>query len=616
MTDAETDEGAAWLDDWWSTDDATAPVLHPNSKKRQYESRESEEEPDTKRARIENSRDMLVHTEVPALQLSELAPTETSIQPCSLPLHHSEKRIAPWSNKQGLLAAQAALAMMVRRKDLGEFFRRRLGTMLAVLNLHLDPELKFSIRVASDMARRAAKRKAAHALQLRRWIFAFIEDGTLPTHQLGLFSTSALRDEDFARKIHLHLMELSAKEGYVSAADIVVFVSSEEMREDLGGKLTISERTARGWLKNMDWRFSKDEKGMYIDGHEREDVVAYRTAFLARWEGYERRMQLHDADGNVTHEPQLQPGEQPLILYTHDESTFYAHDRQKSKWTHKEITPTPQAKGEGESLMISDFLSPEVGRLKTGERCVVDGCHTEKAIITCTRSARLLFRAGKGRDGYLDGAKFESEAAKSIDIFEARHPGCQMLAAFDNATTHLRRPSDGLSARKMTKEPKAEWFPKVNGVRMRNGELPDGTSQPLYWPVDHTTVKLRGHFKGMKQILSERGKWPLGGLLSECSQFKCLEGATSCCARRMMFNEPDFVGQKSALEELYASRGHICDFYPKFHCELNFIEQYWGAAKRQYRVTAPTKGTKAMQQNILACLDSVPQAQIRRCVQH
>ena len=62
------------------------------------------------------------------------------------------------------------------------------------------------------------------------------------------------------------------------------------------------------------------------------------------------------------------------------------------------------------------------------------------------------------------------------------------------------------------------------------------------------------------------------------------KNATSCCCRRILFTQPDFVNQKSELEEYIVLHGHICDFYPKFHCELNFIEQYWGAAKYRYHV--------------------------------
>jgi hypothetical protein len=41
--------------------------------------------------------------------------------------------------------------------------------------------------------------------------------------------------------------------------------------------------------------------------------------------------------------------------------------------------------------------------------------------------------------------------------------------------------------------------------------------------------------------------------------------------------EPDFIAQKGAVEELIKNAGHKCIFFPKFHCELNFIERYWGS---------------------------------------
>ena len=123
---------------------------------------------------------------------------------------------------------------------------------------------------------------------------------------------------------------------------------------------------------------------------------------------------------------------------------------------------------------------------------------------------------------------------------------------------------------------------------------------------------MAGWFKGMETIIREWSLWPVGGLLAQCEGFKCEAGRTDCCCRRLLFCQPDFCAQKSHLEEFITSRGHICDFYPKFHCELNFIEQYWGAAKFRYRSTARTSDIDAMQRNVLACLDDVPLLQIRR----
>ena len=148
---------------------------------------------------------------------------------------------------------------------------------------------------------------------------------------------------------------------------------------------------------------------------------------------------------------------------------------------------------------------------------------------------------------------------------------------------------------------------------MRHGFNPQtGEPQPFYFPPDHPTMP--GWFKGMEHIIRERGLWPERGLPVECLGFKCPDARIDCCCRRLLFNQPDFVCQKSQLEELIESRSHLCDFYPKYHCELNFIEQYWGAAKLRFRVAGHARTLDEMEKKVVACLDDIPLLQIRRFV--
>ena len=186
----------------------------------------------------------------------------------------------------------------------------------------------------------------------------------------------------------------------------------------------------------------------------------------------------------------------------------------------------------------------------------------------------IIFKAGKNCDSYFSSDDLIVQVDNAIDIFEERTNGLATgLFIFNKAPSHQKRVDDALSARKMPKGPSENWTHQKGGAQMRNTVLPNGETQSFYHGEDHPTMP--GWFKGMKEIIRECLLWPDSGLLSQCEGFKCVQEKTDCCCHRLLFTQPDFIAQKSKLEEFITSRGHICDFYPKYHCELNFIEQYW-----------------------------------------
>ena len=143
---------------------------------------------------------------------------------------------------------------------------------------------------------------------------------------------------------------------------------------------------------------------------------------------------------------------------------------------------------------------------------------------------------------------------------------------------------------------------------MQHGRLPNGDAQDFYWPNPDPTSDKPGTFKGMAQILVERGFLNAPSLPSQCPNFKCIDESLSaqCCCHCILYNQPDFHSQESEVEEYIKGRGHFVIYYPKFHCELNFIEQYWGAAKQRYCILPRTSSIKQMEENVKMCLDSVP----------
>jgi len=153
--------------------------------------------------------------------------------------------------------------------------------MVATLNLYLDSELSYSWRDASIIAAKASGRGVNHAQNLCTWLRRYLHRKKLPLHRYGKCHNSILDDEDFTQDIQLHLTKI-AKNGYIRAQDIVDYVATPEVQARLGTRACVPHvTTARKWLHKLRWQYTRKRNGMYIDGHEHEDVVKYREEFVA-----------------------------------------------------------------------------------------------------------------------------------------------------------------------------------------------------------------------------------------------------------------------------------------------------------------------------------------------
>ena len=134
----------------------------------------------------------------------------------------------------------------------------------------------------------------------------------------------------------------------------------------------------------------------------------------------------------------------------------------------------------------------------------------------------------------------------------------------------------------------------------------NGQIQHMVFPDDYLDSNLQGKPKGMRIVLQERGLWN-ENLIGFCKNETPEE---NCCMRHILKQQEDFCNQSCLIHETIENLGHKVIFYPKFHCEFNFIEIYWGDAKyytrRNYDYT--WKGLKKV---VPEALDSISLKQIR-----
>ncbi|PWW73005.1 hypothetical protein C7212DRAFT_222245 [Tuber magnatum] len=103
----------------------------------------------------------------------------------------------------------------------------------------------------------------------------------------------------------------------------------------------------------------------------------------------------------------------------------------------------------------------------------------------------------------------------------------------------------------------------------------------MVFPPEHERFPNMLH--GLQSVLEEHVLWHSQLGLDCCLLLRKHQEdgtGTRCYTRKIISMQPDFTQRKGRLQEEVERLGHIILFLPKFYCEINWIEYYWGRSKK------------------------------------
>ncbi|KAL5466926.1 hypothetical protein EMCRGX_G031089 [Ephydatia muelleri] len=241
------------------------------------------------------------------------------------------------------------------------------------------------------------------------------------------------------------------------------------------------------------------------------------------------------------------------------------------------------------------------------------------------------FQYGKAREGYWDGDKMLEQVMEFIDAFNFLHPEDQALFIFDWSSGHSKYPLDALHVNCMKDYPNSNMMVQEQledgswsePRKFRKGDVQpmifsEGDGPPFYSPsLDPNNYVNKPN--GIRQVLWERGllkpDMTLDGKWVDGQGNKPVRDV-STSARYRFSQCPDFLNQKSALQLQIETRGHRCEFLPKYHPELNPIELCWGWVKRWMRTRCRYTYESMLENMPIAMVDKLPLSIIRNFFRH
>ena len=162
---------------------------------------------------------------------------------------------------------------------------------------------------------------------------------------------------------------------------------------------------------------------------------------------------------------------------------------------------------------------------------------------------------------------------KIIPTFEHLHgPRYQALMMVDNSQGHSAYSKDMLLVSQTNFQPSRKQAHMQNRWFMQDGiKFP----QEMNFLLNHLNfwINQRACIKSLSNVAS-------GKMNFEWHARITVLPTICCCTKKILEGQPDFRAQQSLVQEVIEEAGHHCIFLPKFHCEVNFIEFFWGAIKQ------------------------------------
>ena len=363
--------------------------------------------------------------------------------------------------------------------------REDVQMVTALLYGYIRSSTRMNVKAASTSTAKAVGRDEK---TVRTWMASLKSNGGIPLPFGGgkYHRVSIMTDKDCRRAATAWIRENASRKG---VGNMTIKGFQRYLNTDLLPGMhvppefpkSVSETTAKRFLHDLGFvRRRTSQKSVYMDGHERQDVIKYRSEYIARLQSIERRHQIPPLPSDaVPGEPQPgvvgSPGApKQLVTIFHDETVFQSNEDQEWAWAQPDQYFI-RKKGRGSGIMISDVIEEHGGFLRSSEKI-----------------ARKRLEFGEKRDGYWTCEKFIEQIKWAVEIADEKYPSTEysIVWIFDHSSNHSSKGKDALVADRMNVSSGG------NQPKMRDTVF-EGRPFKMVLP--------NGEAKGLRLMLEERG---------------------------------------------------------------------------------------------------------------